>query len=782
MISADAMIGRKVRRVEDPALLTGRGRYLDDIAFTDAAHVAFVRSAHAHARLGAIDVAAAAALPGVDAVFTAETLLPHLRQLRLPIAFPEGQLAATAMQPVLARDEVRYVGEPLAMVVARSRAVAEDAVDAVLVDYDPLPIVVDPRRALDAATSASLDEPRAVFKRFQVQYGDCDAAFRGAPVVLQQNLRQHRGLAHPMEGRGIAARHDRATGELIVWASTQISHGLRENLAEMLELPEDLVRVIASDVGGGFGAKYLVYPEDVAVAAAAMILGGAVKWVEDRREHAIGAIQERDQHWDLEIALEADGRIRGVRGTMIHDQGAYAPHSINVPFNSAVSLPGAYVVPNYALDVVVARTNLPPVIPVRGAGYPQGCFALERLLDRAAAALSLDRAEIRRRNLIRPDQMPYDTPMRTRAGAPISYDSGDYPACQAQGLDLADYAGFAARQAQARATGRYLGIGIAHAVKGTGRGPFESGRVRVLPTGRVAIYTGALAMGQGLKTALAQICAATLSVPLDLIDVVAGDTGFVSLGHGGYASRQTVTAGSSVLVASRIIRDKAIKVGAQLLEAAEADLVLEDGAVRVRGVPEMSVPLGRIAATLRGLPGYSFPDGVSAGLEEEAHFRVDSLAYANAFHVCEVEVDPQTGAVRILRYVAIHDSGTLINPLIAEGQIHGGIAHGIGNALLEHMVYDVNGQPLTTTLAEYLLPTSTDVPVFEVRFRESPSPRNPLGVKGVGEAGVIPVTAAVISAVEDALAPFGVRIDETPVSPVRLVELILAGARPEPAS
>lgn len=770
------IVGSRARRIEDPALLAGRGRFVDDIVVAGTLHAAFVRSTHAHALVRGVDVGLARAMPGVVAVHDARSIEPLLAQLRLPIAFPEGQLPEHVMPWVLSPSEALHVGEAIAMVIATSRAIAEDAADAVQVDYEPLPALVDARDALIADRPPARLEPRSkIFKTLDFGYGDVERAFAGAAHVFTESLHAHRGLANSIEGRGVLASFDPATAQMTVWSSTQMSHELAHTVAAMLRLDEAQVRVIAPEVGGGFGAKYLVYPEEIAVAAAALALGRPVKWIEDRREHFVSAIQERDQFWDLQIALDADARILGVRGRMIHDQGAYAPHSYNVPYNAATTLMGPYVVPTYALQVVIAHTNKPPVIPVRGAGYPQSNFAMERLIDRAAREIGLDRAEIRRRNLIPKSAFPYETPLKNRAGVPIVYDSGDYLAAQEKGLALAGYARFPERQRAARDTSRYIGLGIAQGVKGTGRGPFESATVRVQANGRVSIYTGALAMGQGIRTALAQVCAEALGIALDRIDVVAGDTGFISLGLGGYASRQAITAGSSVLLASREVRRKALLVAAQSLEAAPEDLTITDGVVHVAGVPDRGVPLGRIATQLRGLPGYAFPPGVSAGLEATEMFRIDALAYANAFHACEVEVDIDTGAVRIARYIAVQDCGKLINPLIAEGQIHGSVIHGIGNMLFECMGYAPDGQPTTTTFADYLLPTSTEVPNVEVHWLETPSPINPLGIKGVAEAGIVCVVAAIASAIEDALAPFGVRVSEAPLPPARLLELIDAG-------
>lgn len=478
----------------------------------------------------------------------------------------------------------------------------------------------------------------------------------------------------------------------------------------------------------------------------------------------------------MEIATDATGRILGVRGSMIHDQGAYTPQGVNMPYNASTAVPGPYIVPAYDILVHVVETNAVPTAPVRGAGYPEGNYTMERLLDRAAQGLGIDRAEIRRRNLIPADAMPYATPLLTRAGSPVEADSGNFPECQRIALDAIDYEGFASRQAAARADGRYLGIGLANSLKGTGRGPFESGVVRIERSGRVRVFTGALSMGQGLKTMLAQVTADQLGVAVGDIEVVAGDTGTIALGHGGFASRQTVTAGSSVHLAAAEVRSKVLKFAAHLLEAAEEDLEIENGRVRVKGA-DMSVPLRAVAEAASGAPGYSMPGGIEPGLEANVNFKPPALTYSNGTHAVEVEVDIGTGAVAFRRYVVVSDCGTLINPMIVDGQIAGGVAHGIGNALFEWMGYDAGGQPLTTNFAEYLLPSAPEIPDFELHFEQSPTPLNPLGVKGVGETGTVPAAAAIVSAVEDALSPFGARISDYPVTPAKIIALI-AGRLP----
>lgn len=770
------MIGARARRIEDPNLLRGRATFVDDIHLSGLLHAAFVRSPHPHARIHGIDASAAKALPGVHAVFTLDDFRPHITMDRLPLQFPSQSIPPGSTPWVLAGDEVCHVGEAVAMVVADSRYVAEDAALLVDVDYETLPSVVGcSASAAAGAPVARIGRSDNVLVRISQAYGDIDAAFASAHGVFSACLVQHRGGAHPIEGRGCVARYDALDDRLTLWSSTQMSHEVRNTIVQVLGIDEGRIRVVAPDVGGGFGSKYISYNEDVVVVLAARILDRPVKWIEDRREHFVASIQEREQEWDMEIATDAEGRVLGIRGTMIHDQGAYTPQGVNLPFNASTGVPGPYIVPAYKIDVRVMDTNAVAVAPVRGAGYPEGNYTMERLLDRAAQGLGIDRAEIRRRNLVPADRMPYVSPLLTRSGTPVTADSGDYPGCQQAALDAIDYDGFPARQAAARAEGRYIGIGISNGQKGTGRGPFESGAVRIERSGKVRVFTGALAMGQGLKTMLAQVTADQLGVAIEDIEVVAGDTGTIALGLGGFASRQTVTAGSSVHVAAREVREKVLKLAAHMLEAAEDDLELVDGTVRIVG-SDISIPLKAVSEAAAGAPGYAMPDGVDPGLEAHANFKPSGLTYSNGAHAVEVEVDIDTGAVRFLRYVVVTDSGTLVNPMIVDGQVTGGVVHGIGNALFEWMGYDSAGQPLTTNLAEYLLPTATELVEIELHYRHSPSLLNPIGVKGVGETGTVPAAAAIVSAVEDALSPFGVRLSDYPVMPAKIVELVRAGS------
>jgi carbon-monoxide dehydrogenase large subunit len=765
---SESTIGARVLRLEDRALVTGQGRFVDDIAAPGILAAAFVRSPHPHALVRRIDLNAARAAPGVIAVLTLDDLAPVMKQRRMNRVSNSGTNLAQSWPFALADGEVSFVGEPVAIVIAADRYVAEDAAALIDVDYEVLVAAIDCRAEGAPPVRRELRSNRVI--SYKVGYGDIEAAFAKAAHVVREELWVHRGAAHSMEGRGLLA--EISGRETLVWASTQKPHDLRTALADYVALDESRLRVATPDVGGGFGPKLCVYPEDVAVVAAATLLRRSIKWIEDRREHFTNAAQERDQYWTIALAADSDGRVRGVRGRLIHDVGAYALQDVNIPYNSATTLTGPYIVSALAIDVAAVHTNKAPVSSVRGAGYPQAAFAMERMLDRLAQTLRLDRAELRRRNLIPAEKMPYLKPLKSRAGEQVQYDSGDYPGCQAEIVRAAQWQDFPRRQAAARTQGRYIGIGLAHGMKGTGRGPFEFGNVRILPTGQITVSTGAAPMGQGLCTALAQICAEAFGVRAQDVTVIAGDTAAAPLGLGGFASRQTVTAGSSVKIAAAAVAAKARKLASEMLEAAEADLEIADGEVRVVGAPQLAVKLGDLARVLKGAPGYPFPNDIEPGLESSATFRVDQLAYSNACHVAEVEVDVETGSVRILRYLAMQDAGRLINPMIVDGQVHGGVAHGIGNAIFEWMGYDEAGQPITTTFADYLLPTAADVPKLQTLYKESPSPHNPLGVKGVGEVGVIPAAAAIISAVEDALSPFGVRISQMPITPSRLAELI----------
>ena len=767
--------GARVARVEDPALLTGRARFVDDIKLPGLLHGCFVRSPHPHARIRAIDTATALAMPGVHAVLTARDMPGRLATDPIPTPVPNPAITGMRTQRALATQEVCYVGETIALVIADNRYVAEDAAAAITVEFAPLAAVSDCRKALEPrAPHSHSDLATNIAALVPMSYGDVDIAFASAAHVFEEEIFQHRGAAMTLEGRAVLANHDPAADLLTVWSATQTPHICQRTIADLLERELPSVRVIAPFVGGGFGTKAPFYAEEIVVPVAAMKLGRPVKWIEDRREHFLSATMERDQYWKVAIAVDRDGRILGLRGSMIHDNGAYLPWGIIAPYIAATTFPGPYVVPAFRFETTVVLTNRVPTTVVRGAGRPQAVFAMERLMDRVAHELQIDRAELRRRNMIRPEQMPYGVGLVFRDGKPLVYASGDFPRSQARAITLSDYDGFRARQKSACAAGRYIGIGIGNYVEGTGLGPFEGVTVRILPSGRVAVATGATTQGQGTHTMLAQIVADRLGARIEDIVVTAGDTNAISQGIGAFASRQAINAGNSAMIAGDNVKAQIIALAARTLGVAQTEIDVEDGRAVARSGNKPILSFGELARLAQGMPGFALAAGQTPGLEHTAYFTPPQASYCNGTHVAEVEVDPMTGDVTILNYVVAHDSGNVINPMIVDGQVQGGVAHGIGNALFEFMKYDANAQPLTTTFADYLLPMATDVPTCVIEHVETPNPLNPLGVKGAGEGGTIPAPAAIIAAIEDALAPFGVHFSEMPLTPDRVVAALQA--------
>ncbi len=773
--------GAAVRRREDPRFLRGEARYVDDVKLPGLLHAAFLRSPHAHALIRSIRTDAAAALPGVVRVFTFADLERWMKPLPLFGAVPPGLAAAIrfdlrqAPQYPLCRDRARHVGEIVAMVVATSRARAEDAVERIEVDWEPLPPVADMEAA--AAPGAPLVHPEwgtNVAVGFGHAVGDPDGAFARADVVVSETFRIQRYVGMPLETRGVVAAWDRRDGTLTTWNSTQVSHFVQQGLAAALDLPPHRIRVIAPDLGGGFGTKASGYAEDVLIPLAARILGRPVKWIEDRREHMVGAAHARHQVHRIALAATRDGVILGLRDRITLDLGAYNVWGIVLPYNTVAHLIGPHRIRHLRVDVEAVVTHKTPNAPYRGAGRPETVFAMDRAVDRLARELGLDPAEVRRRNYIRPDELPYDLGLPYRDGNPLVYDTGDFPAALEAALAAAGYDEFRRQQARWRAEGIYRGIGISGYVEGTAIGPFEGATVKLDLAGRVTVATGAVNSGQGHETSFAQVAADALGVPLDWVTVIGGDTAAVPFGVGTFASRSAVTAGSSIVDAAREVRRKLVRAAAALLEAAPEDIEIEDGRVSVRGAPDSAVPLARVIQA--SIPTFARPGVAPADFEATAYHHVPTVTYASAVHVAQVEVDVRTGHVRLRRYVVAHDCGRVINPRIVEGQVHGGVAQGVGGALLEEMVYDDEGQLLTGSLMDYLIPTAMELPPIETVHLEFPSPRNPLGAKGLGEGGAISPPAAIANAIEDALAPFGVRITGTPVTPARLLALL-----PEPS-
>ena len=770
-------MGRRVLRLEDARLLTGRALFVDDVELPGMLHVAFLRSDDAHGHIRSIDVAAAKERVGVVAVYTAADLGDYWQPGPLLVPPPPvpGLVFNAATQVPLARDKIRHCGEPLAMVVAESRYLAEDALEDILVDVDPLPAVADLEAALlPGAPLVHEQFGTNLAAHVHQSKGDYASAKAAAALVVSRRFHYDRGASAAIENRGVVASWDARAGELTVWDTTQAPIPIRNGLAAMLGLGESHVRVIAPFIGGGFGPKIMMfYPEEVLVPWAAMKLGRPVKWIEDRRENFYATTQERSQIHDAELAIAADGRIIGVRDTFLHDTGAYDPYGLTVPINSQCTLLGPYVVPHYDSEFTAVFTNRPIVTPVRGAGRQHGVFVMERLLDLAAAKLGIDRVEIRRRNYIQPDAFPYDHEILFQDFRPLVYDSGNYPAALEKAAEMIGYEEFVREeQPRLRREGKHVGIGVVSYIEGTGIGPYEGARVTVEPSGMVRVATGVGTQGQGHFTTFAQLVAEQLGVDVASVQVTTGDTRDFNWGTGTFASRGAVVAGSACHAAAVKVRAKVLALAAPLLGAAEGDLELKDGRVAVRGVPERGLGLGELARKANPLRGAVTP-GTEPGLEATAYFGPDRGNAASGVHAMRVEVDPETAEVKITRYVVVHDCGTVINPMVVEAQVQGGVAHGIGNAFYEQLIFDDNGQLMNASFMDYLLPTALDVPTVELAHIETPSPLNPLGTKGVGEAGAIPTGAAFAQAVEDALFGSGVEITEIPLSPSRLHELIV---------
>jgi carbon-monoxide dehydrogenase large subunit len=764
------LFGKAVPRLEDPPLLRGAAAYLDDLPVENPLHVAIVRSTVAHGSFELGDLDGAREAPGVVAVISAADLGARNGPFPHPTWFPPSAGLKAAIDPmlrpeflrVLATGRVRYAGEPLVAVAAESPAAATDAAELVELDLDPLPAVAGIDAAL--AGDAPLLNPEwgdNLSAHFRVRKGDVDAAFRGAAVVVRERFEYGRQSGSPLEPRGTLAAFDQADGRLTVWSSTQAPHWLQKALVTWTGLEAERIRVVAPQVGGGFGSKSMVYPEELLVALLALRLGRPVKWVETRTEHFLGAVHSRDQRHEVELALDRDGRIAALRDHYLIDVGCSNVEGLVVPYNTAGHLQGGYRIDNLEIDCRCVVTNKTPLSAYRGAGRPEAVFAIERALDVGARELGLDPIELRRRNLLGAADMPYQAGIPYRDGSDLVLDAGDVRGSLEVAVDQGDYEGWRRRREELRPQGRYLGIGVATYVEGTGIGPGEHAEVRIDPTGRVGIAVALPSQGQGHATTLAQICADELTVELDDVHLVQGDTDVVGEGGGTIASRTAVVVGNSVGDASRNLREDVLRKAAELLETAPEDLELHDGTVEVRGAPSRSLSLAEIASA-------AGQGGIAAG----GGFTPPGVTFASGTHFAVVEVDPWTGAVAVLSYLVVHDCGRVINPSIVDGQVAGGVAQGIGGALLEELVYDEDGQLLTGSFMDYLLPRSSGLPPIQVHHIETPSARNPLGIKGVGEAGTIGPPAAIANAVEDALRPFGARVRRCPLPPHVVAGLI----------
>lgn len=769
--------GERIKRNEDPRLLTGQALYVDDVDLPDMLHAAFLRSPYAHAKIKSIDVSQALLRAGVVAIYTANDLGDYWKPGPLLVSPPpvEGIIFNEKTQVPLAKDKVKFAGEPIVMVLAESRYIAEDALADIQVDYEPLASVVDLELALDPSSILVHDEIGSNVAANVVQSkGNYESAKKDAALVIKRRFKYDHGCAAAIENRGIVAEWDKRAGRLTVWDTTQAPVVIRNGLAGMLGLSERQVRVIAPFIGGGFGPKIMMfYQEEVLVPWAAMKLNRPVKWIEDRAENFVATTHERGQIHDAEIAFDKDGHILGVQDSFLHDTGAYAPYGLTVPLNSQCTLLGPYHIPNYHSQFTAVFTNKTIVTPYRGAGRQHGVFVIERLLDLAAKELNIDRAEIRRRNFIPPDKFPYDNQIIYQDFAPLVYDSGNYEPLLDHALEKIDYRKFINEtQPKLRAEGKHVGIGIVAYVEGTGIGPYEGAKVQVMSSGRVSVVTGVGTQGQGHFTSFAQIVAEQLGVDVDKIDVVTGDTDQFYWGAGTFASRGAVVAGNAINEAAKVVRKKILKLASEHFNAPEEELELEDGFVKVQDMPRLSISLGELAGKANPMRGAVKP-GTEPGLEATNYFGPERGATASGIHAMIVEVDPDTMQIHIQKYLVVHDCGKVINPLILDGQIHGGVAQGIGNAFYERLAYDENGQLLTGTFMDYHLPTSLDVPRIETGHGVTLSPLNPMGVKGAGEAGAIPVGPLFAQALEDALHDVDFEILEIPLNSNRLWELTI---------
>lgn len=761
------LFGAPIPRRADDRLLKGEGRYLDDLVLPGMLHVAILRSSHPAAVLKNIDLSLARAVPGVvDAVCHADM---GLAGQPFPQLLPHHGLNS-ATWSALAPGRVCFVGEGIAAVVAETAHAAVEGIEAIEVDYEALDPVIDLESTIRPETrQVHPQAPKNIAMHLVETVGDPDAAMKNAPHRIKERFRITRGGGMPIEPRGNVAEYDEHRRELTVWSSTQEPHMVRNIVATHCGLARNHVRVIAPDTGGGFGTKLNVYPEEVLIPWLALRLRRPVKWVETRSEHMLSATQEREQIHDIEVGFDVKGKLLALKNTFFHDMGAFAPRGGAVPHNTSAALIGPYRIPHVRSEIHAVYTNTAVVSAYRGAGQPQGVFVIERTMDCVAAHLGLDPGEVRFTNTIGPEAFPYDTGLSNLLGGAVEYESGDFIGTLTKALELADYKGLRKKQAEARKAGRHYGIGIANYVELTGRGPWEGGGVRIEPDGSATVYTGAPSQGQGHETVFAQICADHLGISIDKVRFLSGDTSLIPHGIGTFASRVGVLAGNAVRLSAVQVKEKIVRIAADLMEAAPTDLVVEDGRVHIAGTDKGM----NFAEVARHAQRAARPDDEEPGLEAVRYFKTSNITYSNGTHIVTVEVDIDTCTVAIDDYAIAHDCGRLINPMIVEGQILGGIACGIGNSLLEEHVYNSDGQLLSGSFMDYAMPLAIHMP-SEVKMvhQETPSTLNPLGVKGVGEAGTIPVPAAICNAVEDALRPLGIKINEAPLTQARLWKIL----------
>src|SRR5438876_6883340 len=770
-------VGQAMKRKEDPRLVSGTSSYVDDISMPGMLHMAITRSIHAHARIKRIDISKAQRLPGVHAVITGEEVAANCGPVPSAGEIPNMK---RPQRYLLAVSKVRFVGEPIAAVVAADKYIARDAADFIEIEYEPLPAVVNPEKAMQPGSPRLYDEfSDNVSYNFGFESGNTEEAFKSANVVVKERFINQRLAPIAMETRGAVATLQMPDNELVIWSSTQIPHLLRTQLALMVRVPENRMRVIAPEVGGGFGSKLNVYAEEGLVAYLAKKTGHPVKWIESRRENIAATIHGRDQIDDVELALKKDGTILGMRVKSIADLGAYFQLLTPIiPTLTGLLAPGAYKVPALKFDQVGVLTNKMATDAYRGAGRPEATYLIERIMDVAAQKLKLDPAELRRRNFPRPNEFPY----KTSGG--VIYDSANYEKALDRALELADYKGLRLKQAELWKQGKYYGIGLSTYVEICAMGPstampaggWESGTVRVEPTGKVTVLTGASPHGQGQETSFAQIVADQFGLTPADVNVVHGDTASVPYGIGTFGSRATAVGGTAIDFATQKVKSKMAQIAAHLLQTKPGNIAFANGRVGIKGNNKKSLAFGEVVGA--AYVAKNLPPGVEPGLEGTHFFEPSNFTFPFGAHVCCVEVDSETGEIKIEKYIAVDDCGNVINPLLVDGQIQGGIAQGLAQALYEEVIYNDEGQLVTGTLMDYAVPKAAQVPEFILERTVTPSPVNPMGIKGVGEAGTIGSTPAVVNAVCDALAPFGIRHIDMPLKAEKVWRAINQGQRP----
>jgi aerobic carbon-monoxide dehydrogenase large subunit len=776
MPAATHQIGKPLKRKEDPRLIQGLAHYVDDIVLPGLQYAAILRSPYAHAKIRSVDVSKAQAAPGVSVVLTGADVRGSVGNVPCAAVIPDMK---SAPRPALAVDRVRFVGEGVAVVVATSRYAARDAVDLIEVDYEPLTPVVDPEKAIEKGSPVLYDEHKDnVAYRWELEGGDVKGAFKKADKVVKQRILNQRLIPVAMEPRGVVAEYKPGERQLTIWSSTQIPHLLRTQIAAMLDVPEYSVRVITPEVGGGFGSKLNVYGEEGLVGYLAMRLGAPVKWIETRRENFQTTIHGRDQIDDVEVAFKKDGTILGLRLHVIADLGAYYQLLTPlIPTLTGLMASGSYKIPAIRVEITGVLTNKMSTDAYRGAGRPEATYLVERALDLVAAELKKDPADVRRKNFPKLSEFPYATPTG------VIYDSANYPRSLDLALKLSGYKKLRQEQAKARKEGRLMGIGLSTYVEICAMGPssampaggWESATVRVEPSGMVNIMTGSSPHGQGQETSFAQIGAEILGLEPDDVNVIHGDTSIVPYGIGTFGSRATAVGGTAVYKSLMKLREKLATLAGFLLEADPSKLLFEGMKIFVKGQPKKSIGFGEVVGA--AYTAKKLPPNMEPGLDATVFFEPSNFTFPFGAHVCVVEIDRDTGDVHLKKYVAVDDCGNVLNPLLVDGQVHGGIVQSFGQAMLEEAVYDEQGQLITGELTDYAIPRAADMPWMETDRTVTPSPVNPMGVKGVGEAGTIGATPALANAVADALSPFGVRHVDMPFKRERIWKLIHQGSR-----